>query len=91
MQQAAAAAQSSVGGGAPQRSEAYLALKEQWKQSALEILFMYFPKVESLYSCMLVYFPKRDVAGDVCLILLSTNIQCQLAYDSLHDWITYLV
>jgi hypothetical protein len=40
MQQAAAAAQSSVGGGAPQRSEAYLALKEQWKQSALEILFI---------------------------------------------------
>lgn len=40
--QAAVAAKA---GGVPDRSEAYAALKEQWKQAALEILFMYFPKV----------------------------------------------
>jgi hypothetical protein len=54
-----AAAQSSAGG-APQRTEAYLALKEQWKQSALEILFMYFPKVLLSFIYSLIW------VGDCC-------------------------
>ena len=31
--------------GTPARSAAYLALKEEWKSRALEILYMYYPKV----------------------------------------------
>jgi hypothetical protein len=36
-----------VGGPTPERTAAYAKLKEQWKESALEILFLYFPKVRS--------------------------------------------
>lgn len=47
-------------GGAPVRSAAYEALKAEWKDRALEILFMYFPKVCNCGNCaalLLLYSP----------------------------------
>jgi hypothetical protein len=41
-----------VGGPTPERTAAYAKLKEQWKESALEILFLYFPKVRAALYCV---------------------------------------
>ena len=41
--------------GAPERSAEYEALKAEWKERALEILFLYYPKVRECL-CFLHYF-----------------------------------
>jgi hypothetical protein len=41
-----------LGGPTPERTAAYAKLKEQWKESALEILFLYFPKVRTALYCV---------------------------------------
>ena len=45
----------SSGSSVPVRTQAYLDLKEEWKNAALEIFFMYYPKVHTLYT--IIYFP----------------------------------
>lgn len=45
----------SSGSSVPVRTQAYLELKEEWKNAALEIFFMYYPKVHTLYTIIYTF------------------------------------